>query len=373
MQRSSILVLLFALILSACGGTELNERSVAGVRFIGQQTVANDFQVQGTVVGGLSGIDYDACSNTWYLISDDRSAVNPARFYTARLTYDLRTFAPVEFRSAVFLRQPDGSTYPNRQTGGDVPDAESIRFDTRTKTLYWTSEGDRSLGLSPYVRQSDLNGVTLNTLPAPGMFKMTTTETSGSRNNATFEGLALSKEGQAIWVAMEGPLYQDGALPSQSSGAVVRLTKYDRSGDILAQYAYPVDAIPGTVTAGKNADNGISEILDINSHQLLALERARVQGADNRYINTVRLYKIDTDQATDIASLPSLKNARYTPVKKRLIQNINQSGAPRIDNLEGLSWGPKLPNGRDSLVLVSDNNFNPERITQFLAFEVLPE
>jgi hypothetical protein len=31
-----------------------------------------------------------------------------------------------------------------------------------------------------------------------------------------------------------------------------------------------------------------------------------------------------------------------------------------------------LPDGKRSFVLVSDNNFNPAQITQFLAFEVLP-
>ena len=44
----------------------------------------------------------------------------------------------------------------------------------------------------------------------------------------------------------------------------------------------------------------------------------------------------------------------------------------RVDNIEGMSWGPMLADGKRSLVLVSDNNFNPAQVTQFLAFEVLP-
>jgi hypothetical protein len=43
-----------------------------------------------------------------------------------------------------------------------------------------------------------------------------------------------------------------------------------------------------------------------------------------------------------------------------------------VDNIEGISWGPKLANGHRSLILVSDNNFNPDQRTQFLAFEVMP-
>jgi hypothetical protein len=37
-----------------------------------------------------------------------------------------------------------------------------------------------------------------------------------------------------------------------------------------------------------------------------------------------------------------------------------------------MTWGPALPNGNRSLILVSDNNFSSRQITQLLAFEVIP-
>jgi hypothetical protein len=49
---------------------------------------------------------------------------------------------------------------------------------------------------------------------------------------------------------------------------------------------------------------------------------------------------------------------------------VGSTGVSRVDNLEGMTFGPALPNGKRSLVLVSDNNFNPLQLTQFLAFEV---
>jgi hypothetical protein len=77
--------------------------------------------------------------------------------------------------------------------------------------------------------------------------------------------------------------------------------------------------------------------------------------------------------ATDIASVPSLIGASYRPISKRLVINLNTTpGLPHIDNIEGMSWGPVLANGKRSLVLVSDNNFNTTQITEFLAFEVGP-
>ena len=36
-----------------------------------------------------------------------------------------------------------------------------------------------------------------------------------------------------------------------------------------------------------------------------------------------------------------------------------------------MSWGPVLPNGRRSLMFISDDNFSPRQITQWLAFEFL--
>jgi len=44
-------------------------------------------------------------------------------------------------------------------------------------------------------------------------------------------------------------------------------------------------------------------------------------------------------------------------------------GLPRLDNTEGMCWGPPQPGGKRTLVVVSDDNFNRSQITQFAAFE----
>ena len=63
---------------------------------------------------------------------------------------------------------------------------------------------------------------------------------------------------------------------------------------MLAQYAYPLDAIPARPGDGKLADNGVTEILAIGDNRLLAVERAGVQAADKSFTTYVRLYEIDT-------------------------------------------------------------------------------
>ena len=39
-----------------------------------------------------------------------------------------------------------------------------------------------------------------------------------------------------------------------------------------------------------------------------------------------------------------------------------------LDNVEGMTLGPLLPDGRRALVLVSDNNFASSQFTQLLLF-----
>ena len=40
-----------------------------------------------SIVGGLSGLDYDAAADRWLAVSDDRSEHGPTRLFTLRLDY----------------------------------------------------------------------------------------------------------------------------------------------------------------------------------------------------------------------------------------------------------------------------------------------
>jgi len=111
----------------------------------------------------------------------------------------------------------------------------------------------------------------------------------------------------------------------------------------------------------------------VDDHRFLVLERSGVQGSDDLYRMYIRLYEIDTEGATDVSGMASLASGGFTPVRKRLVLNLNTLGLRTVDNIEGMAWGPRLANGHRSLVMVSDNNFNDTQISQFLAFEVLSE
>ena len=67
---------------------------------------------------------------------------------------------------------------------------------------------------------------------------------------------------------------------------------------------------------------------------------------------------------------PSLQNQKFKVASKKLILNMDDLGI-FIDNIEGLTFGPKLANGNPSIIFVSDNNFSDKQKTQVLVFELV--
>jgi len=322
----------------------------------------------GTIVGGLSGIDYDASRGEYLLISDDRADLGPVRFY--RMRWQPGADSP-EPRDVVALACTDGSPWQPRHRvplGVPVPDPEALRWRAATDTVLWTSEGDVARGFGPAFYESRLDGSMVREFPLPAMFDADPSGRRGPRDNLSLEGLTLTPDGKHAWLAMENALIQDGPMPTlAASGGPCRFTRVDlASGRADRQIAYVPDAIPRPpILPGTHADNGVSEVLMIDTHRMLVLERAYAVGVGN----SLRLYEIDTDAATDTLGRESLRPDNHDPAPKKLVADFSTLGLSRLDNSEGMCWGPTLPNGKRLLVVVSDDNFNPLQATQFAAFE----
>ncbi len=347
------------------------------LRLIGVRALPARQTMDGTRVGGFSGIDYDAAADRWLAISDDRSEHRPARFYTVKLDYDDKSVRAAEVVSVTVLRQRDGSAYPDRpgaaKRGGDVPDFEALRLDPRDGTVWYTSEGDSRLKLNPLVRRAKRDGTLLAELALPAQWLFSTTANVGPRYNLTLESLTFSPDGESLWSALEAPLQQDGPASTQTTGGTTRLTRLRRDGKMLAQYAYGLDAWQLTPSPGREGDNGLSEILALPDGRVLTLERTGAEVSAGRWAFAARLYEVDFGRATDVKERATLVSTgeQYQPATKRLVFDFAKAGQVRVDNLEGVAWGRRLPNGHATLVVVSDDNFLPNQETQFWVFEVL--
>lgn len=316
--------------------------------------------------GGISGIDYDPRRGLWAMISDDRSEHAPARLYWGRLDYDDKSVTGLSHITTVTLHREDGSAFPRFGEGGEGADGESLRVDPKTDQVLWSSEGDYQDGFDPHLRRVDDRGDVISEVPLPAFMHFDKSGTRGPRDNLTTEGLSYSHDGRTLWVSVEAPLIEDGAPPSTARGALTRILHLRRDGHLLNIYAYPLDAI-GHQLPGLHADNGISEILLADRNHLLVLERAGEEYAPKRYRFHCRLYEVDLAGAKAVGA-SALGDA--TPLHKTLVVDFDAVGLDRVDNLEGMSFGPRLPNGHRSLVVVSDDNFSPVQVNQFLVFDV---
>ncbi|RZQ65033.1 esterase-like activity of phytase family protein [Amycolatopsis suaedae] len=346
----------------------------SGPRLLGERIVPNGLLFAGTEVGGLSSIDYDRRTGQYVLISDDRSDRQPARFYTARIPVTRDGIGTVEFTGTTPLLRPDGTTYPPLRANDPAApqnaqtiDPEELRTDPLGGGYYWSQEGERSASalIDPSIREADRDGRYRRDLPIPDGERMTAT--TGPRQNYGIEGFTFAAGGVLVASALEGPLLQDGPEATPSYGPLSRITVQGRFGPVLAQYAYPQEPIfatPNPPTAFANT--GVTSILAENTwdpSRFLVMERSFVTGVGN----SVRIYEVDTRGATNVLRMPSLKDRKVTPVRKRLLVDLADVGLSTVDNIEGMTWGPRLPGGKRSLLLVSDNNFSATQVTQIIA------
>ncbi|MGZ3923530.1 MAG: esterase-like activity of phytase family protein, partial [Flavisolibacter sp.] len=298
-----------------------------------------------------------------------------SRFYTAKISISAKGIDSVVFVSVKNLLQPGGTVYPNsKQDPYHTPDPEAIRYNPKTNQLVWSSEGERivrkniSVLEDPSVRIISTDGNYIDSFVLPPNMHMQAVE-KGPRQNGVFEGISFSDNYRKLFVSIEEPLYEDGPRAGlYDSSAWIRIIEFDvKSKKPLEEYAYKIDPVaypPNPPGAFKI--NGVPDILAINNHQLLVIERSFSTG---RLPCTIKVYVAELNGASDVINTVSLENRTFTPAEKTLILNMGDLGI-FTDNIEGVTVGPKLSNGHSTLIFVSDNNFSKVQVTQLLLFEV---
>ncbi|AOT10620.1 esterase-like activity of phytase family protein [Pseudoalteromonas luteoviolacea] len=329
--------------------------------YLDEFIVPADLKIKGDTVGGLSSIEF--ANGKYLMIADD--ADNP-RYFSATIQINENKFTDVKFEQSIQLISKNERSI--------VADPESLRALPNNSGIAWSSEGSIKYNKSPAIFLQTESGMSRFELPS--MFDIN--KVSGPRHNAVFEGLTISPSGKGMWVSMEGPLKQDGEKASIKHGSMIRISYFDFvSKKMQKQFAYFLEPMVNRPEAKPDAfrTTGLVEILQINEHQFLTMERSYTAGIPDGG-NSVSIFLIDIKNATDTSQLASLKSDPYQAAKKTLVLNMesikHQLGSKHIDNLEGMTFGPRLSNGNQSLLMVSDNNFNihGKQLSQILLFEV---
>ncbi len=264
-----------------------------------------------------------------------------------------------------------------------------VREFTRTGRLIRRIAVPAKFALDP------VNGIQTGDLDGNGDSVELSTNVTGRQANRGMEGLTITPNGRTLIGIMQNALLQDHGVEIDSKNKVNRVGFNNRilTVDLLTgktrEYVYVMDAL--------NAGRGVNDILAVNDHEFLVLERDNRTNfpADPTAAKTVpalkRIYKVDlakpglTD-VSGVASLPKdaippagtvVDGALVVPVNKTLFVDlldpsykVNATDTIKdivSEKIEGLAWGPDLKDGRHVLYVFSDNDLsaNPTQIYAF--------
>lgn len=257
-------------------------------------------------------------------------------------------------------------------------DPEGIRMSPQG-TFYVSDE------YGPYLFEFDRQGHLKRRISIPAKFFITNpsedpnTELSGNaagrQANRGMEGLAISPDGRMLFGMMQNALIQDNGLNGLDRlGLNNRILKIDLLTGETHEYVYVLEAI--------NRGQGVCDILAINDHEFLVIDRDNRSNLQSppQAPTRKKIYKIDLNGATDVSGMASLPASALpsgvVPVSKTLFIDLLDAdlnlAATIPEKIEGLAWGPDLPDGRHVLYVISDNDLNPTLATQIYSFAIDP-
>ena len=371
LKRISLIILSFlisALTLCCKNNGNAPKTKSFKINYLDEYILYNDSIFDGLKIGGLSGIEYHKENDTYYIVCDNSKK---PRFYEASISIKKDTFSTLTINNCFTLKEKDQLFFDT-----NIVDLETLRTFGNDRLIFG-SEGSIRNGSNPSIFITDQFGNYLDQFQLPSYFHINTGSQNQPRHNGVFEGLTQDHNKTGYWVAMELPLELDGPEPTiDNPGSPIRITHFDTSTKRADyQFTYPLNKLPKD-PKGEFGVNGVTGLIQLSSNQFLVIERGYAAGYGTQG-NSVRLYLANNSKATNTLDQETLNKSLTIPAKKTLLFDFesirNQLTENIVDNIEGITLGPKLSNGNQSLILVSDNNFNPtsEQINQFILLELI--
>ncbi|MGB3512621.1 MAG: esterase-like activity of phytase family protein [Microcoleaceae cyanobacterium] len=376
----AIIILIF---LTSCGDSRMRSQDRIfldlSLDFLGEYQLTNS-TFENKPVGGISAIIYDINSLSsdtsgfhFLAVSDDSGEYAPARFY--HLKFDLNTadseiisIKEISVEKQTFLKNEDGELFPE-----DAIFAEGISLSPR-ETVFIASAGKIDKNVLPFVGEFELKtGKLLRKLPLPEQYlpdESDSEQLRGVQSGLGFDTLTLDPESFSpggfdpfrLFTAVESPLEQDRDRDGDVKLRMLHYVIADQSSFLVSENLYPLESM-----SEAGVRNGLTELVALGKGgYFLSLERSV---GDSGYSD--RIFQVFTGDATDTSRIASLSGdlQKVQPMRKKLLLDFEDIGIT-AGNLEGMSLGPRLPDGSQSLLVVNDNNFNGEVGTRFLLFRL---
>ncbi|HSW18486.1 MAG TPA: esterase-like activity of phytase family protein [Ramlibacter sp.] len=181
--------------------------------------------------------------------------------------------------------------------------------------------------------------------------------TQGRVANKGMEGLAISPNGKMLFGFVQSPLIEDGG----DGGRMNRIVAVNLETEQVTEYAYD------NYLADKSKTYNTSELLALNDHELLVLERDGKGLGDNSAAVVKRIYKVDIAGAADVSALSGSASLQAKALPKTLFLDITakltQAGVTNDlipAKLEGMAFGEDIVvDGvtKHTLYITNDNDY----------------
>jgi 3-phytase len=335
-----------------------------------QTSLASKLSFKGEAVGGLSGMFWDGTKLT--VVSDDRGKLAPPRFYELdfKITEGHPKMAEMKVMKVQHFKDTpkdwilDLETIVPLRSGASGADGELL-----VSTEGSNNHKPRAM---PHLFVTSSTGVYKSEISLPDKYlpEVIGLQKKGIENNRGFEGVSLSPNGENLFIMNEYPILADQG--GDDAGLWLRLVKFGKdkaSFKVHSEFPYLV-TISRKNTAGLEVFRGVSELLSVDDSKLMVLERgARLTKAGITY--TGGLYLVDTTGAVDVSGVKNLSDGKSVALKKENLVDFEEIlKNQKVENFEGLTWGPALADGRKTLLVISDNNFAAKEKTTLLVFAV---
>ncbi|MES2793763.1 MAG: esterase-like activity of phytase family protein [Planctomycetota bacterium] len=337
-------------------------------------------------LGGFSAIAYSGRDDIYWLLSD-RGPADGATKFSCRV-HKFKISPPTagnplhpELLETVLLTDPAGQQLVGSATEFDPEHPlKALRFDPEGLRL----GRDGSLFLSeeyaPHIAQFSPQGKRLQQFPLPPRFGIKThsaspdTEglnTSGRQPNAGPEALAIVPDGSRLVTVLQRALIQDHG--KRGHGENVRIVEIPLKAGTPREFIYRLDSVK----------NGVNEIVAINDHEFLVLERDGEAGNEAKFkkIMRINLYRKPGELATDVSHVDSLPDKKLPDgihhVKKEVFLDLldpkfGLKGEKFPEKHEGICFGPRQGQ-HITLITVSDNDFKRAMPSTFQMFSISAE
>ena len=310
----------FAQQVKVCGQTKLNKWGIAP--------------------GNYSGISH--VRDNVYAIVDDKDPVDGFKFLNRENGKILNAS----------LSEPDGMKERRAKGENTKRDCEGVAYFPEKNTVFVSGEEEQRI--LEYTIEGRLTG---RELAIPSIMQR-----NKIVSNLGFEALTYNDEQKRFWTTTESTLPADGKQSSPHNPLIhnrLRFVSFDNTLKPVESFVYQMDFLKAT---NKSATSlyGVPSLLALDDGRIIVMER---EGCfpKQQYGSWVRikLYIVNPKLSKPVSlDTPMARVGDDSIMKKELICEFItrlRLGSMNLSNYEGMCLGPKLNDGRQTLILIADS------------------